>query len=506
MGIFGEKMKAVPPHPRREPRITGPLTPAGVEEAFGGSVDFSRRDLFLGNNPARKVELCYVAGQVRAERASDYVLRPLAVNTALQRAATMDEAYNLLKNGGLYALIIQERTTLDQVVFDLVDGWVAMFFPGKETVLTFWTSTEEKRAVSNPENEPDIKGAKDSFVESLRTNTSLVRRRFRCPELRIQEYKVGRQSVTPVDVLWIDGIADPALAEEAKRRVEGIDVAALVETGFLEEYIIDEVDTAFPLVAYTQRPDRFCAGLAEGRVGILVDGIPMGYLVPGTIDRFFRTGQDRTQNWMVASMLSLLRYACVLITLLLPALYIAAAVFHPELIPLKLNLSIIAAKEHVPFSTLTEVLVMLFAFEVLQEAGLRLPSSIGQTVSILGGLVVGSAAVEAKIVSPAVLVVVAIAGIAGYTTPSQDLAGALRLWRFGLAVAAGIAGVLGMMLGVILLVYRLATLESFGVPYLTPFASAAGVQKEGHAVLRQPLRRTKLREAYLNTKNRRNQG
>lgn len=506
MGIFGGKQEPVPPHPRREPRLVGPVTPGMVQEVFGGSVDFMRRDFYLNNDPERRVELCYVAGQVRAERASDYVLRPLCMNDALGRTRNIEEAYELLKSGGVYALVVQERTTLDEVVFDMVDGWVAMFFPGKDAALTFFTSTEEKRSVSNPENEPDIKGARDSFVESVRTNTSLVRRRFRAPELRIKEYKVGRQSVTPVDVLWMDGIADPALAEEVCRRVNRIDVAALVQTGFLEEYIIDEVDTAFPLVAYTERPDRFCAGLAEGRVGILLDGIPMGYLVPGTIDRFFRTGQDKSQNWMVAAMLSVLRYACMLVTLLLPALYIAAAVFHPELIPLRLGLSIIAAKESVPFSTLTEVLVMLFAFEVLQEAGLRLPSSIGQTVSILGGLVVGSAAVEAKIVSPAVLVVVAIAGICGYTMPSQDFAGALRLWRFGLAVAAGIAGLLGMMLGVMALVIRLAQLESFGTPYLTPFASAAGKQKEGHTVFRTPLRRTKLREGYLNTPNRRNQG
>jgi hypothetical protein len=209
---------------------------------------------------------------------------------------------------------------------------------------------------------------------------------------------------------------------------------------------------------------------------------------------------------MLASMLSVLRYACVLITLILPALYISAAVYHPELIPMKLNLSIIAAKENVPFSTLSEVLVMLFAFEVLQEAGVRLPSSVGQTVSILGGLVVGSAAVEAKIVSPAVLVVVAIAGIAGYTTPSQDLAGALRLWRFVLVVAAGIAGLLGMMLGIVFLVIHLAGLETFGVAYLAPFASERGRGKERSGVIRKPLRDRVLREGYLRPRNRRNQG
>ena len=505
MGLFAADREPIPPHPRREPRLDGPLTLEGVERAFGGSVDFGRRSFCLGGDPDKRVELCYVVGQLRAERACDYVLRPMSMNDELARVGA-DEAFELLRSGGLYSLIVMERTTLDEVVFDLIDGWLALFFPGRETVLTYWAATEEKRSVNPPENEPDVKGARDAFVESLRTNTSLIRRRLRCPELRIREYKVGRQSVTPVDVLYIDGIADPSLAEEAQKRVERIDVAALVQTGFLEEYIVDEVDTAFPLVAYTERPDRFCAGLAEGRVGILVDGMPMGYLIPGTLDRFFRTGQDTSQNWMVASMLSVLRYLCVLITLLLPALYIAAVVFHPELIPLRLNLSIIAAKEQVPFSTLTEVLVMLVAFEVLQEAGLRLPSSIGQTVSILGGLVVGSAAVEARIVSPAVLVVVAIAGIAGYTTPSQDLAGALRLWRFGLAVASGLAGLLGMMVGVILLVVRLARLESFGVPYLTPFTSTSEGRGENPAVLRPPLRRRKLRPGYLRTPNRRDQG
>jgi len=506
VGIFGSREKYVPPHPRKEPRLCGELTPERVEEIFGGSVDLGRRKFLLGNDPHKPVELCYVMGQLRVERANDYILHPMCMNPALAAPATLEESYELLRAGGVFSLIVQERTTLDQVVFDMMDGWLAMFFPGKKSVLTFFTATEEKRAVSAPENEPDIKGARDSFVESLRTNTSLVRRRFRAPELRIMEYKVGRQSVTPVDVLWMDGIADPALAAETCRRVDRIDVAALVQTGFLEEYIVDDVDTAFPLVVYTERPDRFCAGLAEGRVGILVDGIPMGYLVPGTIDRFFKTGQDKSQNWIVASMLSVLRYACMLITLILPALYISAVVYRPELIPMKLNLSIIAAKANVPFSTLTEVLVMLFAFEVLQEAGLRLPSSIGQTVSILGGLVVGSAAVEAKIVSPAVLVVVAIAGISGYTTPSQDLAGAIRVWRFGLVVSAGIAGLLGMMLGIVFLVIHLAGLETFGIPYLTPFASEVGKRKERRTVIRRPLRWSVLREKYLSPHNRRNQG
>ena len=506
MGIFGAKKEEVPPHPRREPRLSGALTPERVAEVFADCVDFGQRDFFLNNDPDKRVRLCFVQGQVRAERACDYVLRPMAQNNALGRETTPDEAYELMKNGGVYALTVQERTTLDQVVFDLIDGWIAVFFPGRETVLTYSVATEEKRSVSDPENEPDVKGARDSFVESVRTNTSLVRRRFRAPELKIRELQVGRQSVTPVDILYIEGLTDPTLVAEAVRRVEGIDIDALLTTGNLEEYIVDEVDTAFPLVAYTERPDRFCSGLAEGRVGIIVDGIPMGYLVPGTIDRFMSAGQDKNSNWMVASTLLVMRWLCVLVTLFLPALYIAAVLFQPEMIPLRLAQSIIDAKARVPFSTLTEVLVMLAAFEVLQEAGVRLPSSIGQTVSILGGLVVGSAAVEARIVSPAVLVVVAIAGIAGYTIPSQDFSGAVRLCRFALAILAGIMGLMGVVLGGIFLVCRLASLETFGIPYLTPFASAPGQQKEGHTIIRQPLVRTTLRPGFLRPRNRRNQG
>lgn len=493
-----------PPHPRQEPRITVPLTADGIAQVFEGCADFERRTLYLGDNPERAIEMLYIVGQVRNERASDYVLRPITQCKDLAEVPTLDQAYDRMAKGCLYSLAVAERTTADQVVFDLVDGWVALFFPGKDKVLTLMTATEEKRSISPPDNEPDVKGALDCFVESVRTNTSLVRRRLRAPELRIGERKVGRQSVTPVDILYIKGIADPQLAQEVERRVAAIDIDAMLMTGDLEQYMVgQEARTPFPMSFYTQRPDRFCAGLAEGRVGVLVDGIPMGWLFPATLDSFYRTNQDRSTSWIVASALSVLRYLCMLVTLFLPGLYVAAVLYHPELIPVKLMLSIISAKADVPFSTLAEVLVMLVAFEVVQEAGLRLPASIGQTVSILGGLVVGSAAVEAKLVSPAVLVMVAMAGIAGYTAPSQDFSGALRLWRFGITLCAGVAGLIGLVLAGMALVYHLATLESFGVAYLAPFT---GSGERGRAVLREPLPWVKTRPRYLNPQNRRNQG
>lgn len=504
MSVFGAKEPYVPPHPRQDPRIPLPLTLESLQATFEGCVDFYTQTLELRGDPERKITLCFVAGMMRMERAADYVLKPLVQNPVFDHC-TLDEVFDRMLRGGVYDLIVTQRRTMDEAVATLINGDLLLLF-GEGKALAFFTATEEKRSVSAPENEPAIKGARDSFVESIRTNTSLVRRRLRTPELKIKEQIVGRQSLTPVDILYIKGITDPELVQEAETRIRGIDIDALLMTGNLEEYVVDEVDTAFPLIAATERPDRFCSGLVEGRVGILVDGIALGYLLPGNIQQFFKTGQDKSENWIVASALTVLRYTCMLITLFLPGLYIAAVMFHPEMIPLKLALSINAAKANVPFTTVFEVLIMLLAFEVLQEAGLRLPAPIGQTVSILGGLVVGSAAVEAKIVSPAVLIVVAVAGIAGYTMPSQDFSGALRIWRFLLAIAASVIGCFGVVLVGAVLVCRLASIESFGVAYLTPFASNAGEQMEGHAVLRQPLPRVKLREKWLHTRNRRNQG
>ncbi len=503
--MFGQKRPWVPPHPRQEPRIGGPLTVEHMRQVFEGCVDFGTRQVCLCDDLERQVTLCYIVGMVRNERMCDYVLRPLAQDPVL-REGDLQTAYERMRSGALYNMVVQERTDMDSAVSDLIGGSCVIFFPGMERVLTCTVATEEKRSVSDPENEPSVKGAKDSFVESLRTNTSLVRRRLRAPELKVKEHIIGRQTLTPVDVLWLDGIANKDTVRLVEQRIDAIDIDGLLSTGNLEEYIVDEVDTPFPLIAYTERPDRFSDALLEGRVGVLLDGIPLGYMLPGSVSQFLRTSQDKSSNWMMASALLALRYLCLLITLFLPAFYVAVVTFHPGMIPTRLAMSIVAAKQEVPFSAIVEALAMLAAFEILQEAGLRLPSSMGQTVSILGGLVVGSAAVEAKIVSPAVLIVVAIAGIAGYTMPSQDFAAALRIWRFVLTILGGVTGLFGVVMGGAMLVYHLAGLESFGVAYLTPFASNQGEQAEGHAVFRQPLPRDKLRSKALKTPNRRNQG
>ena len=491
------------PHPRKIPRFDGPLTPEALGEVFRDCVDFTRRPVALEG--LGELTLCYLGGMVRMERVSDYVLRPLAEDAQLRACGSMARAMARMEEGALYNLGVARRDTLDQAAADLVAGWCLLFFPGERAALSFFTGTEEKRSVSAPAGETVLKGARDGFVESVRTNTSIVRRHLKAPELRIKEQTVGRQSLTLVDVLYLEGVTDPGLVEQLWDKLADMDVDGVFSTGGIEEYMVPAHRTPFPLVQYTERSDRFCAGLCEGRVGLLIDGIPLGYLTPAVLGNFLQAPQDKSNSWLLATALTLLRYGCMLLTLFLPALYVAMVTFHQEMIPTRLALSIIAAKQDVPFRSAFEVIVLLLAFEILQEAGLRLPQSIGQTVSIIGGLVVGSAAVEAKIVSPAVLIVVAIAGIAGYTMPSQELAGALRLWRFLLAVLASAAGLFGAVMGAAALVVHLAGLESFGVPYLTPFAVSAGAQAREHVFLRRPLPQIKQRPAALRPRNRRKQ-
>ncbi len=486
------------PHPRKVPRIPGELSLDGLKSAFSDCADFFTRTVALGDGEHRAT-VCFLLGMARNERLQDYVLKPMMSDKVLAGAKIADLPA-LLEQKAVYAQTVKRPKDLDEAVNDLIAGSCAVCLPGGE-VLTIPVPTEEKRSIGQPENEPALKGSRESFVESIRTNTSMLRRHLRAPELRIAEHIVGRQSLTPVDVLWLEGIADPETVNRVRRRLDDMDIDAIEAAGDVEEYLTAAIHSPFPLLPYTQRPDRFCQGLLEGRVGIMADGIPLGWLAPGTMDQFFITAQDRAYHYMVASALRLVRYFCAGLSVILPALYIAVVTYHPEAIPVRLALSIVAAKQDVPFSTIFEVLILLLSFEVIQEAGLRLPGPIGSAVSILGGLVVGNAAVQAHIVSPAVLIVVAVAGIAGYTQPSQDMGNALRLWRFLLAVLAGVGGLFALTGGLAALVWHLAGLESFGVPYLAPFTAGGG----GKTLIRFPLRWEKWRQVTPFGMNRRKQ-
>lgn len=497
MGWFKERSD-IPDHPRREPEIDLPVELGSVEQMFRNCADFDKREILMGSTGITGT-LCWLNGMVKMERVSEYLICPLSRMPEGEKGSLAD----WIRQGGVWSMTAQKPKDMDEVCQKLVEGSVVLFW--KREALLFLLPTEEKRSISPPVVENVVKGAKDAFVESVRTNTSLIRRRIRTPRLRIEEQLVGRQSLTPVDLLYIDGLTNMALVDQLRHRIAQIDIDGVMTTGNLEEYLVDNGWTAFPQMLFTERPDRLCGGLLEGRAAILVEGLPCGWLSPGNLSQFLRAPQDRAYNYLTVTALTILRYFCMIVTLFLPGAYVAVANFHYEMIPTELILSIVASKEDVPFPTGVEVLGLLIAFEILQEAGLRLPQTIGQTVSIIGGLVVGQSAVEAKIISPVVVIVVAVAGITGYTMPNQDFSNAIRLWRFGVTIAAALAGLFGLMAAGLALIIHLSRLETFGVPYLTPFAGEGGRSDVGSVLTRGPLRTEKIRPWYLKAMNKRNQ-
>ena len=331
-------------------------------------------------------------------------------------------------------------------------------------------------------------GAKDAFVESVRVNTALLRRRVGKPSLKLWETMLGSETKTRVDILYIEGEAPPEQVERIKARLSLPDIPAVLAAGDVEQYLAGTPRGIFPQVIHTERPDRFVLGLARGKIGVLCDGLPIGFLLPAALPDMLRVQEDRARHAAVATALVLLRYLALFLSLALPALYVAIAMYHQEMIPYKLLQNVIDSKQSVPFSTAAETLGMLLSFELLQEAGIRLPDPVGQTVSVIGALIVGQSAVEAKVLSPIVIIVVAMAGIAGYAQPSQELGAAIRLWRVALVLGAVVLGLYGVMAGLMLLLWQLCDTENLGVSYLSPLTdSRPGSLRR--AFLRPPLRK-----------------
>ena len=445
------------------------ITDAAIRAAFQGADDFQARPIRAGG---QELVLYSIDGLVSGGDISQYVLRPLMA----MEPRPMAELYPAALYTNVYNAVALPCADADECADRLIHGFCVVLFPGVGA-LAFEVKSGVKRGPAPPETENTVKGPKDAFTETLRINTALLRRHLRTPALRLHEQNVGGTGQTAVAVASVAGVTDPDLVARVRARFARMEADALISPAAVEEYLTGSRPTAFPLAQYTERADKLAQGLLEGRVGVLVDGLPLGYLLPVCVADFMQTPEDRSTDYLSASFLRLMRYAALLVSLFLPALFIAMTGFDPEMIPLPLLEAIIESKQSVPFPTVFEVLGLLLAFEVVQEAGLSLPRSVGQTLSIIGGLVVGTAAVEARLISPSALIVVAAAGVCGYTLPGREFSDALRLWRLILAVSASLSGLFGLSAAFLLLLIRLAGLESFGRSYLAPFAYVRGADK-----------------------------
>ena len=480
-------------HPRQEDVYNCPISPDSAVKIFSGCDDFVCRDISAGGCGIT-LRVIWIDGTVAGDEVAEQVLRPLTDPVRFGRCRTAQEVERQLALGFAYGADAKRVTDMEELADAVSWGYCAVVLDG--SAFLFQLKSSRLRAVQEPTIEKSVKGSKDAFVESLRVNTGLVRSRLRTPKLRLRQTVVGRKSRTAAAVMWLDGIADPSIPEEILRRLDEIDVDGVILPDALDSALADSPASPFPQLIHSERPDKVASALLDGRVAVIADGIPVSFIAPASLPEFMNTSEDYSQHFIPASCIRLLRWAAFVITLLLPAVYIAIAVYHAEMIPTEMLLSIIDSKQSVPFSTSAEILGMLIAFELLQEAGLRLPNPVGQTVSIIGALIVGQSAVEAKVISPIAVIVVALAGIAGYTMPSQDLGTALRVCRFSLAVLASLAGMFGIVAGLSLLLWHLCSLESFGRPYVPPLLSGSG--GFGAMMIRRPPRREILRDETIN--------
>ena len=476
------------PTPRKIPMYPGEITDENVCRMFAQANDFVPRQIKKGN----WVLYAYaIDGLVSGGDISQYIIKPIA---ELLDGSSMEVLFDRALHGTVYNAVANACTDLDDVALKLVNGFCVVLFPGVGAV-GYEVKTGDKRGPSAPEVENTVKGPKDAFVETVRSNTSYVRRHLRSPDLKIYETQVGRRSLTNVSVVWLKGITNPELVERMKARLDEIDIDGFITPSAVEEYVTGSRATAFPLMQYTERPDKFCRGILDGRIGLLVDGLPLGYLAPADLGSLMESPAETSSDYLSASGIRILRYAALLLSLLLPGFYIALAVFHQEMIPLPLLRAMIESKQAVPFSTSVEVFGLLIAFELLQESGIHLPQAVGQSVSVIGGIVVGTAAVEAGLVSPVALIAVSIAGICGFALPNRDLAEAVRLWRLILAGTAAVGGLFGVTVGLISLLIHLSGLTCLGVPYLAPFSQMENVELVRKRLLFQKYRQKRLRPA-----------
>jgi spore germination protein KA len=473
---------------------TGELNHENIQAIFEGAGDFNSRLIRVGGHI---LYIYSIDGLTSGGDISHYVIKPLMRDGF---GGTMHDLYDRALHSVVYNSVAAPCEDLEAVAKKLVNGFSVVLFGGAGAI-AFEDKTTEKRFPSAPQVENTVKGPKDAFTETVRTNTSILRRHMRTPALRLHETIVGRRSLTNVTLAYIDGLTSTELVEQMKKRIASIDIDGLVTPAAVEEYITGSRPTAFPLLQYTERADRFAQGLLDGRVGILVDGLPLGYLAPVDFGYLLSSPEDRGTDYISATFLRALRIVAMLVGLLLPALYVAMSAFHPEMLPTQLLTAIIESKQAVPFPTILEVMGLLIAFELLQEAGVSMPQSIGQSLSIIGGLVVGTAAVEAKIVSPAALIVVAAAGICGYAVPGRGFSDALRIWRFIITILASVAGLFGLTAGSLLLLVHLAGLDSMGRAYLAPFSRVSG----SHSVIRNRLVKSKHRDSSLHPQDLKNQ-
>jgi spore germination protein KA len=423
---------------------------------------------------------------------SDELTKQTSEHTKIKR----EQSFEILMNQITNIRATKNGSDFTALYKELLAGNTAFILDGYGRFVSVSTSSDEGRSISEPTSQTIIKGPKDAFTEDIDKNVYLIRKRIRNEALRVEDLSLGTITHTRVRMIYINGIAKGDIVADIRNRLTQIDYDSVLDSGYIEELLKSDPYSIFPSILNSEKPDAVTAALLEGKVAILVDGTPYVLTAPALFIDFIQASDDYYENYYISSLMRLIRYIALVSTLLVPAIYIALTTFHQEIIPTPLLISIAAQREGVPFPVLLEVLLMDLTFEILREAGVRMPRAIGSAISIVGALVLGQAAVEAGIVAAATVIVVALTAISSFAITNYAMSNAIRFLRFSFIFLGGMLGLYGISMGLIIMVLHLCKIKSAGVPYLSPVAPLVpGSNKD--TIFRYPLWKLKYRPAGI---------
>lgn len=465
------------------------------------NVDAMIRDLRIGKST--KAFIAYIEGMVDRTTINDFILRPLMTvkhfNSPLEECSANYILENILSIDD-----VTKASDYTQIISQILEGLTALFIEGSDSCLLIESRGFEKRSVDQPVTESVISGPHEAFIEDLQTNLSLVRKIIKNKNLITEILPIGKTNNSRCGIMYIGGIVNTSIVDEVKRRIQSIDIDFILGDGMLSQLIEDHPLALFPQILRTERPDRTASFLVEGKVIIICDGTPHASIVPVTFFHMMQTSEDSFLRWQFGTFLRLIRFMGMGLAMLLPGFYLALTLFHHEMIPTELILAIEKSRENVPFPAILEILLMEFSFELIREAGIRVPDVIGQTLGIIGALILGQSAVAANLVSPILVIIVAITGLGSFSMPNHDLAIAIRIIKFVFIALGAAIGFYGIAMGIFVIGGFACNMKSFGVPYFSPVAPRTRINLD--VIFKGPLWKQTLRPDPSNTLNRTRSG
>ncbi|QNK89126.1 spore germination protein [Sporosarcina sp. resist] len=475
-----------------------------IKETLGNSTDIVIREVCIGRSGNLSIGLIYTDGLADQKAITDFIMESLMFDikgTRLDKEIQSSrDAVQIIKKYTLTIAGVSDVLDYRTLYHSVLSGDTVILVDGHIEGIAASTKGWKDRGVTEATAETVVRGPREAFSESLRTNTALIRRKIKDSNLWLETMQIGRITQTDVSMMYINGIVNEDIVTEVRTRLKQIDIDGILESGYIEELIQDDTFTPFPTVYNSERPDVIAAELMEGKVAILIDGTPFVLIVPALFISFMHSAEDYYQRSDISSLVRVIRYIGIFFSLLGPSLYVAITTFHAHMLPTSMFINIAAQREGVPFPAFVEALLMELAFEILREAGLRMPRTIGTALSVVGTLVIGQAAVEAGFVSAVMVIVVSLTAISGFVFPAYGMSSAFRILRFPMIVLAATFGLFGIIVGLFALILHVCSLRTFGVPYMSPFGPFNPADQKD-AILRFPRWALLSRPRLINKKN-----